>query len=278
VIRLGEALEQLAQRLDPTRPTIRNTWDPDDLASGDFHDYAGSLGSGAYTDARGRKYKLLSEFGADAPPCEASLRKVPRLARKLAKLIPQIAYLHDYQYRLLKYQIENVRMQKYDPCSGFFQFMWIDLCPQSFYGVYDYWGCPKVEGQGGGLRAFMESCAPIGIFMEHGDKPAAIWAVNDFNRGFANCRAEWTVTTDAGAETARGSAPVDLPADSRVRVADLSFPVDSAQHYRVCLQVVGPAGNVLAWNRYDDAFHHLARLPGYPERMDHELGMRLWNA
>ena len=114
--------------------------------------------------------------------------------------------------------------------------------------------------------------------MEHGEKPVAIWVVNDLARGFEGCRAQWSVTTKAGTEATSGTAPVDLPADSRVRVADLSFPVDAAESYCVCLTVIGPDGKVLAWNRYDDAFRHLARLPGYPERMDHEIGMRLWNA
>jgi hypothetical protein len=63
-----------------------------------------------------------------------------------------------------------------------------------------------------------------------------------------------------------------------VRVASLSFPVKTEERYRVCLTVIGPDGGVLARNRYDDPFHHLSRLPGYPERMDHETGMRLWNA
>ena len=50
---LGQRLAQAAARLDPTRPTIRNTQDAADLASGDAHDYRGSLGRGSYTDIRG---------------------------------------------------------------------------------------------------------------------------------------------------------------------------------------------------------------------------------
>jgi len=62
-----------------------------------------------------------------------------------------VAELHDYQYRLLKYYIEHYRIQKYSPNAGYFQFMWIDLSPQSFYGIYDYWGNAKTEGLGGGF-------------------------------------------------------------------------------------------------------------------------------
>jgi hypothetical protein len=55
-------------RLDPTRPTIRNSDYKDDLESGDAHDYRGSLGQGHYTDIFGSTEKLATEFGVDAPP------------------------------------------------------------------------------------------------------------------------------------------------------------------------------------------------------------------
>ncbi|HEY3324087.1 MAG TPA: glycoside hydrolase family 2 TIM barrel-domain containing protein [Planctomycetota bacterium] len=290
----GAALEQAAHELDPTRPTIRNSTIEDQLVSGDSHFYDGSLGKGVYTDMAKRKPKLLTEFGADAPASPESLRQVPELARKLAPLLPRIAELHDYQFRLIKYQIENVRIRKYDPCAGYFQFMWIDLCPQSFYGVYDYWGKPKVEGQGGALRAFREANLPIGVFMEHLDTPVAIWAVSDLVDEFKGCALEWSVTTagvvpasapageesvsGGGEEITRGSAAFDLPPDSRIRVTDLKFPVSVHEKYCVRLSLYDSSGKLLAGNRYDDPFHHPQRRPGYPERIDHETGMRLWDA
>jgi beta-mannosidase len=277
MLRFSAALAEVAHAADPSRPTIRNSWANDDLASGDVHDYAGSLGGKAYTDIFTKHHKFLSEFGADAPACTQNLLSVPGLRRLGEKLAPRIPELHAYQYRLLKYQIESVRIHKYDPSSGFFHFMWIDLCPQSFYGVYDYWGVPKVEGLGGGLRAFEEANAPVGIFMAHLDGPVALWAVNDYQRDLGACRAEWTVTTQSGEVVTRGDAQVTLGPDSRARVSDLKFTVQKDERYEIALVLFNADGKIIARNRYHDPFHHPSRLPGYPERIDHETGMRMWS-
>ena len=274
--RPGPQLVAEVKRLDPTRPTIRNSDYKNDLESGDAHDYRGSLGGGHYTDIFGSTEKLATEFGVDAPPGPESARMVPQIAERLKDVLPRVAELHDYQYRLIKYYIEHYRIQKYDPNAGYFLFMWIDFCPQSFYGVYDYWGRPKVEGLGGGLRALEESNAPIGIFMEYKDTPLALHAVNDSLVDLGDCVAEWTVATESGDEVTRGKAPVHLGPDSHARVGDLSFQVQKGLAYRVALLLRAPDGRELARNLYLDPFHHPPLPEGYSRRMDPDLGMRLW--
>ena len=265
-----------AHRLDPTRPTIRNSMEKKDPESGDTHDYRGSLGGGRYTDIVGSTDKLVTEFGVDAPPGPASIRQVPQISDRLRELLPRLAELHDYQYRLLKYYIEHYRIQKYAPNAGYFLFMWIDFCPQSFYGVYDYWGLPKVEGLGGGLRALEESNAPVGIFMEYKDTPVAVHAVNDSLENLGDCIANWLVTAEGGDVVAQGQAPVHLGPDSHMRVGDLSFQVQTATAYRVLLRLRKPDGRELARNVYLDPFHHPPHPRDHPMRMDPEIGMRLW--
>jgi len=78
--RIGAQLVSRARQLDPTRPVIQNSIDKDDLASGDEHDYRGSLmgGKTTYFDIFADKSKLVTEFGVDAPPALTSLRVVPR--------------------------------------------------------------------------------------------------------------------------------------------------------------------------------------------------------
>jgi beta-mannosidase len=275
-IRPGPQLVAEAHRLDPSRPTIKNSRDRTDLESGDGHDYRGSLEGGHYTDIFGSKEKLSTEFGADAPPGAERLQRIPRLAERLKDLLPHLAEIHDYQYWLLKYYIEHYRIQKYEPCSGYFGFMWIDFCPQSFYGIYDYWGFPKNEGIGGGLRAYAESSAPIGIFMEYKDRPVALHVVNDLLTDQGECRAEWRVTSDSGEVVATGAENVRLGPDSHVRVSDLSFPVSKGTPCYVSLILYGPHGQELTRNFYRNPFSLQPRPKGYPERMDNELGMRLW--
>ena len=159
LVRPGPQLVAEAKRLDPSRPVIKNTQDRDDLESGDGHDYRGSLSGGEYLSIYGTQEKLATEFGVDAPPDPASARLVPRMAERLRDVLPRVAELHDYQYYLLKYYIEHYRMQKYAPNSGYFLFMWIDFSPQSFYGVYDYWGVPKALGIGGGCEPWKKAIA-----------------------------------------------------------------------------------------------------------------------
>jgi beta-mannosidase len=154
--------------------------------------------------------------------------------------------------------------------------MWIDFCPQSFYGVYDYWGRPKAEGIGGGLRALEESNRPVGIFLEYKDAPVAVHVVNDLPRDLGECQAQWTVTDRKGGRVTDGAAKVKLGADSHARVADLAFKVDPGEQYRIALVLLAADGRELARNVYHDPFHFPRHPEGHPQRMDHELGMRLW--
>jgi beta-mannosidase len=273
-----------ANRLDPTRPVIENSGISNDLASGDTHDYRGALNGGNSTyfdiygtpeDGFGSPPNLVTEFGVDAPPAISSLHAIPEAAARLSEVLPRVAELHDYQYRLLKYYIEDYRIHKYSPNAGYFQFMWIDFSPQSFYGVYDYWGVPKTEGLGGGLRAMMESNQPVGIFMEHKDKPVALYAVNDSSTDLGKCTAHWHVSSSKGA-IADDAQPVQLGPDSHQKIRDLTFPVAEGESYEITLDLVSPDGKILAHNEYVDPFRPQPRPQGYPERMDDELGMRLW--
>jgi beta-mannosidase len=282
---LGAQLTAESRRLDPTRPIIENSGISNDLASGDTHDYRGSLNGGKTTyfdihgtpqDGLGSPPNLVTEFGVDAPPSIASLHVIPEAAVRLKDVLTRVAELHDYQYRLLKYYMENYRIHKYSPNAGYFQFMWIDFSPQSFYGVYDYWGVPKTEGLGGGLRAMMESNQPIGIFMEHTTKPLALYGVNDSSIDLGNCVAHWRVTSSSAEVVAEGSQSVQIGPDSGEKIRDFTFAMKGGETYDVALELMSPDGKVLAHNNYSNPFQPQPRPEGFPDRIDDELGMRLW--
>jgi beta-mannosidase len=278
----GPQLVAEAKRLDPDRPTIKGSgaWG-DDPENGDTHNYIGSLDGGRthYTDMYerlGNKWnfieKLNTEFGFDAPGCKENLRTVPQVYKRLKQVIEEgIDEIQYYQYRLLKYYIEHYRVHKYEPNSGYFQFMFIDLCPQSFYGVYDWWGMPKE-----GLKALQESNNPISILMYYKDKPGSVWVVNDLLEAYPEAVVEWLVTDDKGTAVDSGSKNVNITEDSRIKITDLSFEVDDGRNYKVCLYLKDSRGRILARNIYNDAFHHPAHPKGHPERMSHETGMRLY--
>lgn len=272
----GPQLVAELKRLDPSRPYIKGSRYANDPESGDSHMYLGSL-SGEhtrYTDVFDVQEKLNTEFGFDAPGTAGNLREFPEIFKRLQSLIEEtdgIAELQYYQYRLLKYYIEHYRIMKYRPCSGYFQFLLTDIGPQSFYGVYDWWGDPKL-----GLKALEESNLPIGVFMEYKDEPIALWVVNDLLESYTGCTVEWTVTFGKAETLLTGSKEVDIGEDCTIRLCDFNFAVQEDVCYDVCLQVLDASGRILSRNNYQNAFQHPAHPKGHPGDMCHELGMRVF--
>ena len=273
----GPQLEAAAGRLDPDRPVIRSS-DVDDASSGDSHNWSGALDREVrdYRAIRGTTEKLNTEFGFDAPPCAEHARIVPEVGDRLAPVLPRVRELHDYAYHLHKYFIEHYRRQKYQPCSGFFQFMWIDLCPQSFYGICDWWGLPKTEGIGGGLRALEESNQPVAVLLDYESRPASLWVVNDSLRGFGTCRIDWQVRDEQGLAVSVGNRAADIGADSLAFVGSIDLPSSSEACSEIELILIDAVGTILARNVYRDPLTPHPHPEGHPQRMDHELGMRLY--
>jgi len=273
----GPQLEAAARRLDPNRPVIRSS-DVDDPSSGDSHNWSGALDPKVrdYRAIRGTTEKLNTEFGFDAPPCAAHARLVPEIGDRLAPVLPRVAELHDYAYHLHKYFIEHYRRQKYRPCSGFFQFMWIDLGPQSFYGLHDWWGLSKAEGIGGGLRALEESNQPIAVLLDHEARPAILWAINDTLKTLGSCQLEWLVRDASGSEVASGAFTSHVGPDSLVQAGSIELPTSPDKCSEILLTLHGAGGMVLSRNVYRDPLTPPPHPDGHPQRMDHELGMRLY--
>jgi beta-mannosidase len=274
----GPQLVEAIKQLDPTRPYIKGSRYENDLESGDSHNYTGSLygADSHYTDIYETREKLNTEFGIDAPPAAAQLMAVPEIYQRLKKLVDsagEIDSIQYYQYRLTKYFIEHYRITKYRPCSGYFQFLFTDICPQSFYGVYDFWGMPKLS-----LRAFEESNQPVGVFMELKDKPVALWVVNDTLESYSGCTVEWTVSDQNGRKLLAGSQAVDVSEDCAVRICDFTLDLEQDIVYRVNLVVYDRQGTLLTRNVYDNAFNHPVHPKGHPGNISHEFGMRTFTA
>lgn len=263
---------------DPSRPAIKGSFCFDDPTSGDSHNYIGSLQGPdvPYTDIDGTSEKLNTEFGFDAPGCIANLRRTPELLRRLSSRIELIEEAQTYQYRLIKYYIEHYRAQKYKPCSGYVHFMFIDLCPQSFYGIYDWWGTPKPA-----LEAFLESNQPVIAMIEtNASKAEAIWLINDSNRDLGRVTVTWTLVDGAtGSILAEGNEQVACGPDSKLLVGSLAIERNAAiGPVNATVVARDDSGLVLARNRYHDMFGHPEHIKGHPTRMSHEYGMRLYSA
>lgn len=266
----GPRLYREVTEMDPARPIIKGSFCETDPYSGDSHNYLGSLSGGEYREIYEQREKLNTEYGFDAPGCAENLKKVPSVYNRLRVLADQIPEIQDYQYKLIKYYTEHYRIQKYNRCSGYVQFMFIDLCPQSFYGIYDWWGIPKK-----GLEAILESNGQIGIFVEHRDVLRGIWAVNDSCKSYTGCTVEWTVM-EGETVIEHHCEKCDIGPDSCIHVADFPDEYGKDKHWNVFLTLTDSEGNCIARNKYEDIQNMLPRVKGHPERMSHEYGMRLY--
>ena len=268
----GPRLYRELQEMDPARPIIKGSFCNDDIYSGDSHNYLGSLSGGEYRDIYGTAEKLNTEYGFDAPACAESLKKVPVIRRRLAAIEKQIPEIQEYQYKLLKYYTEHYRIQKYAPCSGYVQFMFIDLCPQSFYGLYDWWGIPKK-----GLQAMLESNGPVGIFAKYRDTLDGLYAVNDSDKRYEECEVFWVITeTESGNIIAQESVKIQMEPDSAQEAVHFKEGCGEGQRWNLYVSIRDKEGNCIAQNSYKDIFALSPRVKGHPERMSHETGMRIY--
>ena len=271
----GPALVRAVRELDPSRPVIKGSFCEDDPQSGDSHNYTGSLNGPDqhYADIFATMEKLNTEYGFDAPPCRGSLERCPAILRRLNGILDRVDEIQNYQYALLKYYTEHYRMQKGSGNGGYVQFLFSDLCPQSFYGLYDWWGLPKK-----GLDAMLESNRPLGVFLKYDrERTYAIYAVNDSDEDLGQVRVEWVFTDGQGRVVEKGEAAAALDADGILQAAAPSLTRVQAPRLDVHL-LLRRGGQVLSANRYHDLWAMPAHVAGHPTRVSHELGMRLYFA
>ena len=260
-----------ATTLDPSRPVFRcsGRYEEDWLHSGDTHAYIGGAHGGHYLDAYGRRTRLVTEFGCEAPLNLATLDEAPLLADRLAHLREHIADIQAYQAALLKYQVEWYRLTRFDPCGGYIQFMLVDLCPQVGCGVLDARRRPKAA-----FEALKSASQPVHVFLEYtASGPVAVWVVNDIAQPLIRCLVEWQVWGEGEVPITRGSAQVDIPAQRAHRVALLAWTPAPDRPCKVVLRLL-QNDRVVDENRYDDPFRPLPRPAGYPWHMDPAIGMR----
>ena len=267
---LCDKLLSTLKEIDSSRIFIKASREEDDPDSGDTHNYTGSLATGTrYTDIAGTTEKLNTEFGMDIPSIEQSLFHDRKIFNRLSPVIHKLDELQHYQYKLIKYYIEHYRLMKYSPCSGYFQFMFIDLCPQSFYGVFDYYGMPKK-----GYKACLESGSPVGVFASNDNGEGFdIVLVNDLLKKYEG-QVTWSLTKD-GVSVLHGQCDVSCDEDSIVTVAHVA--ADEYVGLDLNLGFLDFNGKCISKNHYEGLFAELPHIEGHALELDNEIGMRLFH-
>jgi beta-mannosidase len=258
---------------DPSRPRFicSGKQERDWRRSGDTHAYIGGGHGGHYAQVYGKRSHLVTEFGCEALPNQATLDEHPLLASRLAHARDWVDDIQGYQAELLKYQIEWYRMIRFEPCGGYIQFMFVDLYPQVGCGVLDVARRPRQA-----FEALKAGSQPLHVMLEHtASGPKAVWVVNDLARPLLNALVEWQIVDAAGKLVTRGSAMSDIPAQRAHRVALISSQLDLSETYTIELEL-SHDGQPLDTNTYRDPFHMPPRPRNYPWHFDPVLGMRCY--
>ncbi|GAB6075940.1 glycoside hydrolase family 2 protein [Desulfurobacterium crinifex] len=82
-----------------------------------------------------------------------------------------------YQYKLLKYAIEHLRLQRYNPVSAIFQFVFRECWPSINWGIVDFQQLPKL-----GYYAVKMAYQPLLVVIDKGE----LVIINDSHRNFKN--------------------------------------------------------------------------------------------
>jgi beta-mannosidase len=269
----GPQLVEAVRRLDPSRPYIKGSYCNEDPESGDSHNYVGSLYGEEthYTDILGmEKEKFNTEFGFDAPGCRENLSRHPKIENRLKPVLDRVEELQYYQYRLIKFYMEHYRANRFSPTSGYFHFMFIDLSPQSFYGIYDWWGYPKTA-----LKACFESNMPLAVLLVLNSDRLTVKVVNDTPTLYRDCTCRVFLTGEMGEDIFSESIRMDVKPDSLATVLEKEVALKGDMKFSAKLVLSGQDGKTIAENSYD-SFAHSAHPKGHYIRMSHELGMRLF--
>jgi beta-mannosidase len=150
-----------------------------------------------------------------------------------------------YQARLTQFAAESLRLQKWQPVAGVFQFMFVEHWPSVNWGVVDYLRTPK-PGHAALARAYQPL---LPIASTRGARPGlGLYVVNDGLEPLEGVRLVVSSTPGGrGRET-----KVSVPANG-VRPLDLSLPLP-AKGQSLHLRLVGAGGKVLSENVYPPGF------------------------
>lgn len=149
------------------------------------------------------------------------------------------------QATALRYAIEQLRRQRFQPVAGAIQYLFRDTAFAPGWGVMDAEGRLRE-----GYAALRSANAPVHVFLDYGpDQVRGVWVVNDRREGYPHVRVAYRVTGENGEETIAGARVINLPPDSRVEVTSaLAWKLTGKN--TIALEMTGPEGEVIDQNQY----------------------------
>jgi len=269
---LGEALTKADpdRYMHPHSATEEHPWFG--WYSGTWRDYGKPAGK-----------KMISEFGAQALPREATLRQfIPAWAifptgerawdlweyhnfqRRESFRIAGIdqgdcleAFIENsqaYQARLIKKAVESYRLQRFEPVTAIFQFMFVEHWPSINWGILDYLRLPKQ-----GWFALKQAYQPVLPMVVNPSEPLKsevnpseleVWVVNDLPQAHPGATVNLSLELSR-TERWQKTWSVNVLADEKVKAGALDLPLLEEGPYTLWLEVRSRAGRVLGLNQWD---------------------------
>jgi beta-mannosidase len=274
--RLDHELAGLFRRLDPSRPALANS------GAGDGHTYPGWYWGTWRVAAEIPGGAFVTEYGAQAVPCLATLRTyladdagledwsfhgfqhhensthvgVTLLTHSVSEIIEATQH---YQARLLQFATEHYRRRKRERVQGIMPFMLVDPWPCISWSVVDHLRVPKA-----GYHAIARAMQPVLPSIEaatdtyasddpFGSEPVVfgIWWINDLHHAFRGAELSWTLVDAGGTPLESGARLVDVFADGARRVLQAG-PFDLGPgRYAIESRLTDADGVELGTNRWD---------------------------
>jgi beta-mannosidase len=173
-----------------------------------------------------------------------------------------VDHYQSYEALVVKEQIEYIRQHKYDPVASMYLYYWSDPCPIMGSGLFDYYRRPyKVHD------AMKAVYTRVLISLERDAHPyiigrekvyergttftARVWVTNDFTYDISETQVSWHIVDSEGEVVAKNSLSAILPADSAVKLDDISWPIPATARtgrYFVWMKALGPDERNLSTN------------------------------
>ena len=238
--------------------------------------------SGSMSDyAKPTEHNIISEFGAQALPEMASLKKIftpedlwpttdeqwerwsyhnfqPRETFEIAKVekgestAQLIENTQRYQEKLTRLAAESYRRQRYKPVAAIFQFMFVEAWPSINWGVLDYWRVPKP-----GYFALRKAYQPVlpsiewkrDVYATGEPVTLGFWIINDTLQHHASATLLLTVRRAAEVIEKRSMSFEVRPDEGRKAFAWEPGALPAGQ-YRVDVALKTSAGRILGTNDF----------------------------
>ncbi|MCK5830170.1 MAG: beta galactosidase jelly roll domain-containing protein [Methylococcales bacterium] len=224
---------------------------------------------------------IIAEFGAQALPEMASLRKIfseqdlwpvnqqqwdkwdyhnfqQRETFKIAK-VPMgrtptefVENTQTYQAKLVKLAAESYRRQRYTPVNSIFQFMFVEDWPSVNWGVVDYWRTPKL-----GYYALKQAYQPVlpsiawvkENFKTNEKAEFTLWIINDLHKKFPKAQMSYSLRNKQKLlET--NTLSLDIAEDSSQQVKTVAWSDLAAGKYELIVKIEDKNHQVLGINQH----------------------------